>query len=80
MPSGAPRGAAERTTAVVSWPWMLSMRSPLPERIVIVDRDPDARHAWEASTTSRWLDFEVSYREFLAVRKRPARLRQEHSA
>lgn len=52
----------------------------LRERRVIVDRDPDARHAWEASTTSRWLDFEPSYREFLAVRERAARLRREHSA
>jgi hypothetical protein len=43
-------------------------------------RDPDARHAWEASTTSRWLDFEPSYREFLAARERAARLRREHSA
>ncbi len=52
----------------------------LRERSVIVDRDPAARHAWEASTTSRWLDFEPSYREFLAVRERAAQLRRERSA
>ncbi|MFN6144775.1 MAG: nucleotidyltransferase family protein [Planctomycetota bacterium] len=52
----------------------------LRERAVVVDRDPAARHAWEASTTSRWLDFEPSYREFLAVRERAARLRRERSA
>ena len=52
----------------------------LRERRVLVDREPAARHAWEASTTSRWLDFEPSYREFLAVRERAARLRRERSA
>lgn len=52
----------------------------LRERTLVVDRDPAARHAWEAAITSRWLDFEPSFREFLAVRERAARLRRERSA
>ena len=52
----------------------------LRERIVVVDREPGARHAWEANTTSRWLDFEPSFREFLAVRERAAQRRRERSA
>lgn len=52
----------------------------LRERIVVVDREPGARHAWEADTTSRWLDFEPSFRAFLAVRERAAQRRRERSA
>lgn len=38
------------------------------ERVVVLDRDRDARVDWEAETTSRWLDFRPSYEEFLRVR------------
>ncbi len=40
----------------------------LCERIVVLDRDRDRRHAWEAETTSRWLDFRPSYEEAQRVR------------
>ncbi len=40
----------------------------LTERIVVLDREPAARGAFEAETTSRWLDFRTSYEEFLRVR------------
>lgn len=40
----------------------------LCERIVVLDRDRTARCAWEADTTSRWLDFRPAYHEFLRVR------------
>jgi predicted nucleotidyltransferase len=35
----------------------------LEARVVVLDREPDARHGWEADTTSRWLDFRSSYEE-----------------
>lgn len=40
----------------------------LTERVVVLDREPQARRTWEADTTSRWLDFKPSYEEFLRVR------------
>lgn len=40
----------------------------LAERVVVVDRERQARCTWEAETTSRWLDFRPSYDEFLRVR------------
>ena len=40
----------------------------LLERVVVVDREPAARHAFEADTTSRWLDFKPCYEEFIRVR------------
>lgn len=40
----------------------------LTERIVVLDHERGARCAWEADTTSRWLDFRPSYDEFLRVR------------
>lgn len=50
----------------------------LPERVVVLDRDPMARHTWEADTCSLWLDFRPSYEEAsrireLAMRERLAR-------
>jgi predicted nucleotidyltransferase len=50
----------------------------LRERRVLVDRDPDARGTWEADTTSRWLDFEPSYLEYL--RRRSEAMRQRIAA
>ncbi|MFY9343920.1 MAG: nucleotidyltransferase domain-containing protein [Planctomycetota bacterium] len=49
----------------------------LLDRRVVVDRDPDARHTWEANTTSRWIDFKHSYDEFLDRRNRAMRARME---
>lgn len=40
----------------------------LHERIVLLDRDKDARHCWEAETTSRWIDFRPAYERYSAVR------------
>lgn len=40
----------------------------LCERVVVLDRDRAARIAWEAETTSRWLDFRPSHEEFLRLR------------
>jgi len=40
----------------------------LTERILVLDRERDARCAFEAETTSRWLDFRPAYEEFLRVR------------
>lgn len=40
----------------------------LTERVVVLDRERTARCTWEAETTSRWLDFQPSYLEFLRVR------------
>jgi len=40
----------------------------LCERIVVLDRQRDTRHVWEAETTSRWIDFRPSYEESLRVR------------
>lgn len=60
--------------------------APLPltgpmirERIVLLDRDPAARHAWEAETTSRWLDFRPAYERYSALR-RAAFLRRTRGA
>ncbi|MFO1076706.1 MAG: nucleotidyltransferase domain-containing protein [Planctomycetota bacterium] len=40
----------------------------LVDRIVVVDRDPLARHRFEADSTSRWLDFKPSYQEAQRIR------------
>ena len=52
----------------------------LRERIVVLDREPDARRDWEVDMTSRWIDFEPSYREYLDRRERAAQLRRERRA
>ena len=49
----------------------------LTERVVLLDREPQARRTWEAGTTSRWLDFKPSYEEFLDRRNRAMRERLE---
>jgi hypothetical protein len=36
--------------------------------VLVLDREHDARCAFEAETTSRWLDFRPAYEEFLRVR------------
>lgn len=41
----------------------------LVDRIVVLDRDRDARIAFEAETTSRWLDFKPSYEEAQRIRR-----------
>ena len=40
----------------------------LTERVLVLDRERGARCAFEAETTSRWLDFRPAYEEFLRVR------------
>jgi predicted nucleotidyltransferase len=40
----------------------------LEERVVVLDRVPAARHAWEAETTSRWLDFRPAYARAIRTR------------
>lgn len=40
----------------------------LTERVVVLDRERQARCTWEADTTSRWLDFRPAHERFLAVR------------
>ena len=40
----------------------------LLERVIVLDRARDARHAFEAETTSRWLDFKPSYEEAQRIR------------
>lgn len=47
----------------------------LRERRIVVDAEPDVRRAWEVDTTSRWLDFEPAYLEFLRRRSDAMRLR-----
>lgn len=47
----------------------------LRERRVVVDREPSARRTFEADTTSRWIDFQHSYDEFLDRRSRAMRER-----
>lgn len=41
----------------------------LHERIVLPDRVPHERHAWEADTTSRWIDFRPAYERYSEVRR-----------
>lgn len=54
----------------------LSLVGPmLRERRVVLDREGQARRTWEADTTSRWLDFEPAYEEFLRRRSDAMRLR-----
>lgn len=50
--------------------------SILRDRVVLVDRDPDERHAWEATTASRWFDFEPAFSRCSAVRREALRRRQ----
>ena len=40
----------------------------LEARVVVLDREPEARHAFEADTTSRWLDFRPAYEEANRIR------------
>lgn len=47
----------------------------LTERVVLLDRERDARHAWEADTTSRWLDFKPAYERAALVRLEAMRAR-----
>jgi predicted nucleotidyltransferase len=49
--------------------------SILRERRVLLDRATDERHAWEASTASRWLDFEPAWRHQSAIRREAMRAR-----
>jgi predicted nucleotidyltransferase len=48
----------------------LPLVGPMLEgRVVVLDRDPAARHAWEAETTSRWLDFRPAFTEANRIRQ-----------
>lgn len=38
-------------------------------RRVLVDRERDARHAWEADTMVRWIDFKPAYERYQRVRR-----------
>lgn len=49
----------------------------LTERVVLLDRERDARHEWEANTTSRWLDFKPSYERAALVRLEAMRARRK---
>lgn len=79
MPSGAVAWGqlvARLETAVGTTVDLVDLSQPdlplfgpmLCERVVVLDRDRAARIAWEAETTSRWLDFRPSYEEFLRLR------------
>lgn len=47
----------------------LSLLGPmLVDRVVVLDREPDARHDFEAESTSRWLDFKPCYEEARRIR------------
>ncbi|MBI5851587.1 MAG: nucleotidyltransferase domain-containing protein [Planctomycetes bacterium] len=41
----------------------------LEDRVVLLDREPGARHVWEADTTSRWIDFRPAYERYTRVRQ-----------
>lgn len=41
----------------------------LGQRILLVDREPAARHAWEAQELSRWLDFKPALERYERVRR-----------
>lgn len=47
----------------------------LTERRIVIENDAEARRAWEAETTSRWLDFKPAYDEFMRVRDLAMRAR-----
>lgn len=47
----------------------------LQERVVVLDRDPTARHRWEADSCSRWLDFKPAHEEACRVRQLALRQR-----
>ena len=54
----------------------LSLAGPLlRECVVLLDRDPNRRHAWEAETTIRWLDFRPAWERFQALRAEALRCR-----
>lgn len=42
--------------------------SLLADRVVVLDREPAARQAFEAGTMSRWLDFKPSYEAAQRIR------------
>lgn len=41
----------------------------LVDRIVVVDHEIEQRHAWEAATTSRWIDFRFALERAAKVRR-----------
>lgn len=41
----------------------------LTERVVVLDREPDARLGWEVEVTRRWLDFQPAYDAAERVRR-----------
>lgn len=47
----------------------------LPDRIVVLDRDPDRRRTWEADATSRWLDFRPAFERANRIREMALRQR-----
>ena len=51
----------------------------LLDRVVVLDREPDARRAFEADTTSRWLDFKPSFEEAERIRNLAMRARLDRS-
>lgn len=57
---------------------LVLVQSVLACRRVLLDRDRDRRHVWEAETLSRSLDFEPIRRRYLALREE--RLRQRLAA
>ncbi len=48
----------------------------LSARVMLVDRERDHRHAWEADTTSRWLDFKPAWERYSRVRNEAAAARR----
>lgn len=44
-------------------------------RHVLLDRDPHARHKWEAEQAVRWLDFQPTYERASAIRLKALRQR-----
>lgn len=49
----------------------------LRERVVLVDRRPQDRHEWEATTAVRWIDFRPTWERFQEVRREALRRRLE---
>jgi len=41
----------------------------LPERVVVLDREPQRRRTWEAEASSRWLDFKPCWDEANRIRE-----------
>jgi predicted nucleotidyltransferase len=50
--------------------------SILRQRQVLLDREPEQRHEWEAETTSRVLDYEPVIARYSALRREKLRLRR----